>query len=98
MISPLGFAVNALATRRLTSLVTEDKITETPRNLIIDQNPEGMAAYLVGCRKCVSIWAGIAVGLLSLPDNRITNTAVHALALSELSLIMDKYIPKEFDL
>ena len=51
----------ALATARLTRLVTTDRITETPRHWTLRRlNPEGMAAYLITCDWCVSVYTGSA--------------------------------------
>ena len=61
----LDLLLISLATARITRLVTEDKITEWPRNRIliwlIGRDPESLVAYLVVCPWCVSFWAGGAV-------------------------------------
>lgn len=59
----------ALATRRLTRLIVNDKIMERPRQLIFDRNNEYLS-YLITCVKCVSVWAAIVVLALDyLSDN-----------------------------
>lgn len=57
-----------LATRRLTQLVVEDKITEPIRDRVGewgDRYPEtsiqNRLSYLVGCSACTSVWAATAV-------------------------------------
>jgi len=55
----------ALATGRLTRLVTRDRITHAPRRrLLLKLDPEGLAAYLVVCDWCVSVYVGAGVALL----------------------------------
>lgn len=48
-----------LATARLTRLVTTDRITQAPRHWIIGKLPEeSLAAYLIVCDWCVSVYTG----------------------------------------
>lgn len=99
MKSITNLVVFALATRRLTSLITEDKITEDFRDSVEARfSPENKVSYLVTCRKCVSVWAGITLGLLTLTDNNRVSSVVYGLALSEAVNITDKFIPQEFNL
>lgn len=63
-------ALGALATARLTRLVTTDRITLAPRmwlmNLLIARDKgEGLMMYLITCDWCVSVYmgAGAAVAL-----------------------------------
>lgn len=45
------------ATARLTRLLTDDKITETPRDWVLDHiNPTSNLTYLLTCRWCTSIY------------------------------------------
>ena len=54
--------VAALATARLTRLMTSDRITQAPRHWIIRRlDPEGLAAYLMLCDWCASMYTGAAV-------------------------------------
>lgn len=54
--------LGALATARLTRLVTTDRITQAPRHWAIRKLPEhSLAAYLLVCDWCVSVYAGAAV-------------------------------------
>jgi hypothetical protein len=54
--------VCALATARLTRLVTTDRITEAPRNWIIRRLPrESLVSYLLVCDWCSSVYTGAAV-------------------------------------
>jgi hypothetical protein len=58
-------AVIALATARLTRLVTTDRITETPRNALVRRlGAESKLAYLVHCDWCSSIYIAPAVTAL----------------------------------
>jgi hypothetical protein len=55
------------ATARLTRLVTTDKILEAPREALLDRlNPHGMITYMLGCRWCVSIYAGAATTIYAI--------------------------------
>jgi len=52
----------ALATARLTRLVTADKLTEGARNWVLRRlNPEGKPAYLLTCDWCASMYTSVAV-------------------------------------
>jgi hypothetical protein len=61
----LDLVLIALATARITRLVTEDKITEWPREKLLmrwlGRDSESLAAYLILCSWCVSFWAGALV-------------------------------------
>ena len=50
-----------LAVRRIVDLVVSDEITRTVRVAVSDRWPDSKLAYALGCRRCVSVWAGIAV-------------------------------------
>lgn len=87
-----------LATRRLTSLMVEDKITEDIREKFWEMFPpeEKKLGYLVTCRKCSSMWAGVmALCLLTLGNNLLGKAIATALALSEASIITDRLLPSE---
>lgn len=58
-------ATAALATARITRLVTTDRITQAPRSWIIKRlNPEGLLAYLIVCDWCASVYVGAGVAAL----------------------------------
>lgn len=58
-------ATAALATARITRLVTTDRITEAPRNRLLRRlDPEGLAAYLIVCDWCASVYVGAGVAAL----------------------------------
>lgn len=83
----------ALATRRLTHLVVEDKITEDLREAVFKRHaPETTKlGYLFTCTRCSSVWAGLIVLLLGrsrLPGSVIVDT----LALSEVSILVDEAV------
>jgi hypothetical protein len=50
-----------LAVWRLTELVVEDEVTRAAREWVALRFPRSRAVYLVRCRACVSVWAGLAV-------------------------------------
>lgn len=52
----------ALATARLTRLVTTDRITHAPRRWVLSRlDDDGLLAYLVVCDWCVSVYVGAGV-------------------------------------
>lgn len=52
----------ALATARITRLITTDRITEAPRNWTLRQlDANGLLAYLLVCDWCASVYVGAAV-------------------------------------
>jgi hypothetical protein len=55
----ITLAVAALATARITKLVTTDRITAAPRRWILRRlDSDGLAAYLIVCDWCVSVYTG----------------------------------------
>lgn len=74
--------VRGLATWRLTQLVVEDEITRPAREWVARRWPDSPVNYLLGCRKCVSVWAGIVVVLA---PKRICTV----LAASAFSILLD---------
>lgn len=54
--------IGALATARLTRLVTTDRITAGPRSAILRRLPDGsLWAYLLVCDWCLSMYLGAGV-------------------------------------
>ena len=52
-----------VATARVTRLITTDRITQAPRRWLIRRLPEhGLAAYLIVCDWCASVYVGAGVG------------------------------------
>ena len=95
-------ALALLATRRITTLITEDKITEDLRDAVTRRFPpeHTKLGYLVTCRKCSSIWAALcSLLLLALGNVPVVRTVLYALALSEATILTDKFVPADgFDL
>lgn len=58
-------ALVALASHRLTRLVTSDRIGDRPRNAILARlDPDGLTAYLVTCSWCAGFWvAGLVTAV-----------------------------------
>lgn len=85
----ISAAASALATKRLTTVVVDDEIARDVRERVWDTYPPETSkiGYVLTCRKCTSVWAGLAVTLLS--RNRWGRILVGALALSEASLLLD---------
>lgn len=61
-MEPITLLVAALATARLTRLVTRDRITHAPRRRLLKRlDPDGLMAYLVVCTWCASVYTGLGV-------------------------------------
>lgn len=84
-MTALLLVLAALATYRLTRLVTADRITEPIRSRIEDRSE--FAGYLVTCDWCLSIWIAPlpATAVVLWPDNRVVLVALVALSLSALT-------------
>lgn len=67
----ITLTVAALATARLTRLITTDRITQAPRRWVLSRlDGDGLMAYLVVCDWCSSVYvgAGVAAALWGLGD------------------------------
>jgi hypothetical protein len=75
-----ALVAGALATYRLTRLVTTDVVTEPLRNRVWETHPpeSSKIGYLITCDHCVSIYAGGAVSALAF-------VAAHPLARRHLA-------------
>lgn len=84
-MTALTLLLAALATARLTRLVTRDRITRAPRNWALRRLPDGhLLAYLLMCDWCVSVYMGAATAgaWWAWGDHRLYVAAVAALAFS----------------
>lgn len=86
--------VAALATQRLTQLITEDELTRPIRQAINNWAAgaeeftlKDRVATLASCSACMSVWAGAAVLVAS--SNRWTRPLVRTLAASGVALLLD---------
>lgn len=59
-----GFLVGCLAAWRLTELVVEDEVARSAREAVSRRWPGGGVAYLLSCKRCVSVWAALAVVIM----------------------------------
>lgn len=58
----VSFVLCALATARVTRLITTDRITQAPRHWVIRRLPrQSLWAYLLVCDWCSGMYAGAAV-------------------------------------
>jgi hypothetical protein len=80
-VTALDLIVNVLATKRIVRLVTQDEITRPLREKIGRKDPR--LAYLVGCKSCSSVWAGL-LNVYAMP-----RSVKVALALSESAILID---------
>lgn len=87
----ISLILAGLATARVTRLVTGDRLTERPRLWLLTQivrrnrhGDESLAAYLVTCPWCVSVYAGagFGAGWWLWGESRWFTAAVAALAFS----------------
>jgi len=83
----------ALATQRLTQLITEDELTRPVRESINrwakdapDLSFRDRVAVLASCQACMSVWAGAAVLVAS--RFRISQPLVRILAGSGVALLL----------
>ncbi len=66
MISALAFVVTALATARITRIITTDYLTAGPRRWAITRlGVDSKLSYLITCQWCTSVWVGAAVAPLA---------------------------------
>lgn len=79
------FVIRTLATERLTRLVVDDELTRPVREAVGTRWPDSKMNYLVSCRACVSVWAGLAVS-----SGIVPRRVQLALALSSAMLAMDR--------
>jgi hypothetical protein len=90
-MSALWFIITALATYRLTRLVTADEITKKVRGWIVDRSE--WFGYLVTCDWCLSIWVSPVPTMLVLNwgDEMIVKVGLVALALSALTGLLSLF-------
>lgn len=86
----------ALGTYRLTVLVNQDFITETPRKWLQAKLPDKLA-YMIGCPWCASFWISLPVSIVVVrwPTNRVVWAGLLALSLSAFSGLVSKLHPPE---
>lgn len=86
--------IKLLAVRRLTTLITEDKILEKQRDALWKKYPPEttMLGFLVSCRKCSSVWAALVV--LALDHWSFGRILVRTLALSEATILVDELLDR----
>lgn len=80
----LRWVIRVLAVWRITELVTADEISREPREWV-ERHTSGKIAYLVSCKRCVSVWAGLVV--VWLPKRWI-----NALAASAVTVLIGETI------
>jgi hypothetical protein len=83
-----SLSLTIFAVARVTRLINSDRITEAPRNAVLKRlDPEGLAAYLVVCPWCVSVYVGAAGGAAwwAWGDTLIFTASVLALAASHVA-------------
>lgn len=78
-------ALKLMAVDRLVQLVVDDEITRPVREWVDKKWPESKISYLVNCKACVSVWAGLAVSVGKMP-----HWVISALAASDAVLLIDR--------
>jgi hypothetical protein len=84
-VDALTFIAAALATARITRLITSDVITEPLRVAVIRRlNTEGRLAYMIVCDWCASVYvgAGVAASWWAWGDSKIWLAVMVALSAS----------------
>lgn len=91
MTRAINLVVLTLATRRLTHLIVDDKITEPAREALFQAfSSKYWLRYLLTCTRCTSVWSALVVLMLS--RRKLTSVVVVILALSEASIIIDEAV------
>jgi hypothetical protein len=80
----LDLTLDVAATRRLTSIITEEEISRPMREWVSEHLSGSKLEYLVNCPHCVSVWAGAAIG-----SGIVPRWAKLALALSASNQVVD---------
>jgi hypothetical protein len=88
----INLLIDVLAVARLTRLVVEDQLTQPLRDVIDGNYQESRVAYLVHCPRCMSVWAGLAVVLLSRSRYSAPRGMVRMLALSEATIALRRLL------
>lgn len=85
----LELGLDVLATKRVTRLVVDDKVTEDVRELVWKRFPPESTklGYLVTCYACTSVWSAAVVRSGVLP-----RWARDILALSEAVLTLQRIV------
>ncbi len=87
--------LTALATMRVTRLVTTDYLTERPRRWVQRHAPTSIA-YLVGCPWCSSVWvAAVLAALVLHTTSWITVGVLMTLAASEVTGLLARFDPPD---
>ena len=90
-VDSMNHVAAAIAAKRLTRLVVDDKITEDLREAWFDKFPPETTklGYLVSCKKCTSFWASAVT--IALSYSTAARPLVYALALSEIVILADRF-------
>ena len=78
MIDLVSLIILVLAGYRLTRLIIEDEILDTPREWVRSKfKPNGKADYLLGCPWCMGFWVALIIAIMYL----VIPTAMMVVAL-----------------
>lgn len=77
--------IKLMAVDRIAQLVVEDEITRPIREAVERKWPDSKLSYLVGCKACVSVWAGLLVS-----SGKVPHWIVSALAASKAVILIDR--------
>ena len=85
--------VATLAVKRITRLVTKDKIAEPLREYVAetDTTPNKSVTYLVNCPMCVSVWASLLVWISYMLFPKASLLLMRILASSEAVALYTEY-------
>lgn len=86
-MTPTQLTISALATYRLTRLITRDEVTSAARERIWRSHPpeSTLTGYFLTCDWCASVWAASALQISRMIAPKTTNTIETVLALSAVT-------------
>lgn len=79
------WCIKLLAVDRLVQLVVDDEISRPAREWVGNRWPGSKFAYLITCKACVSVWAGLVVS-----TGKVPRWVLSALAASDVVLLIDR--------
>ena len=99
-MTPLSFAVDALAVHRMTRLLVEDEISAQLRTWLSENYPPHEVhgaksivtpSYVAFCPYCASVWMAFVVRATHARPLRFLRPVIYALALSDVTALITTY-------
>lgn len=89
-----AIVVSSLAGYRLTRAVTQDRITEAPREALAAKLGD-FYGYLVTCAQCAGFWLTAGTAALWLADPPYVRVVIVVLAATGLQSVLASIIPED---